>query len=47
MTAAYVTLGCKVSQYETQAVRTLMEKQGYETVPFNEKADVYITVLVF
>ena len=42
MTAAYVTLGCKVSQYETQAIRTLMEKRGYKTVPFTEKADVYI-----
>lgn len=42
MKAAYVTLGCKVSQYETQAIRTLMEKRGYETVPFTQKADVYI-----
>jgi len=42
MKAAYVTLGCKVSQYETQAIRTLMEKEGYQTVPFTEKADVYL-----
>lgn len=42
MTAAYITLGCKVSQYETQAIRTLMEKRGYGTVPFTQKADVYI-----
>lgn len=42
MTAAYMTLGCKVSQYETQAIRTLMEARGYETVPFDGVADVYI-----
>ena len=42
MTAAYITLGCKVSQYETQAIRTLMERAGFVTVPFDAAADVYI-----
>ncbi len=42
MTAAYMTLGCKVSQYETQAIRTLLEQRGYQTVPFDGVADVYI-----
>lgn len=42
MKAAYITLGCKVNQYDTDAMRELMEKAGYETVDFSEKADVYI-----
>ena len=40
--AAYATLGCKVSQYETQAMRTAMEERGFETVPFSSAADVYV-----
>lgn len=31
MTALFHTLGCKVNQYETQAMRALMDKAGYET----------------
>lgn len=42
MKAAYYTLGCKVNQYDTEAMRRLMEEAGYETVSFDEKADVYI-----
>jgi len=30
---AYITLGCKVNQYETQAVMRLLEEAGHETVP--------------
>lgn len=41
-TAAFYTLGCKVNQYETEAVEELFEKEGYTTVPFTEKADCYI-----
>ncbi len=41
-TAAFYTLGCKVNQYETEAVQELFEKEGYVTVPFTEKADCYI-----
>mgnify|MGYP005772775291 CR=1 FL=1 len=41
-TAAFYTLGCKVNQYETEAVQELFEKEGYTTVPFTEKADCYI-----
>jgi threonylcarbamoyladenosine tRNA methylthiotransferase MtaB len=40
--AAYCTLGCKVNQYDTQAMRELMENAGYDTVDFEEEADVYI-----
>ena len=41
MKAAYCTLGCKVNQYDTQAMRELMENAGYDTVDFEEEADVY------
>ncbi|MCQ2413232.1 MAG: tRNA (N(6)-L-threonylcarbamoyladenosine(37)-C(2))-methylthiotransferase MtaB [Clostridia bacterium] len=35
------TLGCKVSQYETEAVGEAFEKQGFEILPFEESCDVY------
>ncbi len=40
--AAFCTLGCKVNIYETDAMRSLFEAAGYETVPFADKADVYV-----
>ena len=40
--AALHNLGCKVNSYETEAMTQLLEKNGYEIVPFSEKADVYI-----
>ncbi len=39
---AFCTLGCKVNQYETDAMHELFEKSGYEIRKFNEVADVYI-----
>lgn len=36
------TLGCKVNQYETEAVAELFERAGYRQVPFECKADIYI-----
>ncbi len=42
ITAAFLTLGCKVNQYETDAMRELLMKAGYVIVDFKEKADVYI-----
>lgn len=41
-TAAFYTLGCKVNQYETEAVTELFCDDGFCVVPFNEKADFYI-----
>lgn len=35
-------LGCKVNAYETEAMGELMEEKGYEIVPFEEGADIYI-----
>lgn len=40
--AAFLTLGCKVNQYETDAMRELLEEAGYRIVDFKEPADVYI-----
>ena len=42
MKAAFYTLGCKVNQYDTQAMRELFEAAGYETVDFEDTADVYV-----
>lgn len=39
---AFCTLGCKVNQYETDAMNELFTARGYETVDFNDSADVYI-----
>ncbi len=40
--AALHNLGCKVNAYETEAMQEMLEKAGYEIVPFREGADVYI-----
>lgn len=39
---AFYTLGCKVNQYETEAISSLFEQNDYEVVSFDECADVYI-----
>ena len=41
-TVAFHTLGCKVNQYDTQAMRERFERAGYTTVGFEEMADVYV-----
>ncbi len=40
--SAFYTLGCKVNQYETEAMTELFANAGYEICNFSEKADVYI-----
>ena len=40
--AALHNLGCKVNEYETEAMQHLLEEAGYEIVPFTQKADVYV-----
>ena len=42
MRAAIYTLGCKVNQYETQAMEQELTTQGHELVAFEEPADAYI-----
>lgn len=39
---ATLTLGCKVNQYETDAMRELLEQEGCELVDFGSQADIYI-----
>lgn len=40
--AALHNLGCKVNAYELEAMEQILEKSGYEIVPFEPGADVYI-----
>ena len=42
MKAAIYTLGCKVNQYETQALEAELVRRGHSLVPFEEEADAYI-----
>ena len=42
MKIAFYTLGCKVNQYETQALEQMFTQRGHELVGFEEHADAYI-----
>ena len=42
MKVAFYTLGCKVNQYETNAMIQQFIEKGYELVEFNESADIYV-----
>lgn len=42
MRIAIGTLGCKVNQYESEAMAELLRDAGYEIVPFDDKAELYI-----
>jgi len=39
---AFYTLGCKVNQYETDAMKDIFINEGYEVVDFNDCADIYV-----
>ena len=41
-TVAFCTLGCKVNQYETNAMMQDFIEAGYEIVEFEERADIYV-----
>lgn len=41
-TVAFHNLGCKVNAYELEAMQQILEKAGYQVVPFAPGADVYI-----
>ena len=43
-TVAFYTLGCKVNQYDAQAMKEIFTKAGYETRPFGEPVDVNVVV---
>lgn len=42
MKAAFYTLGCKTNIYDTQAMEEILSSAGYDIVPFQDIADVYI-----
>lgn len=39
---AFVTLGCKVNQYETQVMREALKRQGYRMAASGDAADIYV-----
>jgi len=41
-TVATYTLGCKVNQYETNAVEEIFTQNGYTLTDFDDKSDIYI-----
>ncbi|MFC1806417.1 tRNA (N(6)-L-threonylcarbamoyladenosine(37)-C(2))-methylthiotransferase MtaB, partial [Planctomycetota bacterium] len=41
-TVAFITLGCKVNQFDTQAVREAMARQGLAEVDASQEADAYV-----
>ena len=40
--AAFYTLGCKVNQYDAEAMQEMFVKRGYQIVSFEEPAEVYV-----
>lgn len=41
-TVAFLTLGCKVNSYETEAMQKIFEDAGYSVVDFSMRSDVYV-----
>ncbi len=39
---AFKTLGCRLNQYETDALVSQFHKSGYKIVDYNEEADIYV-----
>ena len=40
---AFCTFGCRLNQYDTETIRTLLTEQGdYQVVPLQDGADVYV-----
>lgn len=42
MKVAFCTLGCKVNQYDTDAMREMFINAGHTVVDFDDIADVYV-----
>lgn len=40
--AAFSAVGCKLNQYEVQAIAEALEPYGFQAVEFTEKADLYV-----
>ena len=45
MKVAIYTLGCKVNQYETQAMEQELLARGHTLTEFSDEADAYICLL--
>lgn len=41
-TIAFHNLGCKVNSYELDVMQQIMREKGFEIVPFDQKADIYV-----
>ncbi|HAQ40537.1 MAG TPA: tRNA (N(6)-L-threonylcarbamoyladenosine(37)-C(2))-methylthiotransferase MtaB, partial [Clostridiales bacterium] len=41
-TVSFTTLGCKVNQFETEAMTELLEREGFEVLHQGDKSDIYI-----
>lgn len=41
-TVSFITLGCKVNQFETEAMTEILENDGFKVLPNNEVSDIYI-----
>ena len=39
---ALKTLGCKVNQYETESIISILQDKGFQIVDFHQNADIYI-----
>lgn len=42
MRVAFSTLGCRLNQFETDALERMLREEGYRIVNFSEEADLYI-----
>jgi len=42
MKVAFLTLGCRVNQYETQVIREALIGEGFTEVPFDDESDLYV-----
>ena len=42
MKVFFHTLGCKVNQYETQEMREMLKKSGYEITENEQDADIFV-----
>ena len=41
-TVCFITLGCKVNQYDSEAMLELFQDRGYRSAPSGSAADVYV-----
>ena len=42
LTVGIYTLGCKVNQYESEAIAEALESHGFTVLNHNDKCDIYI-----